>query len=185
MKIQNTSARILSAVLAAVVCITPDLWAQQSPPQGAPAPVQQPSNSQSAPANSQSPQGQTQQKPQSSGTTVNPSQGPLRPVTGYPDASGTQQQEQPADVNGSQSTIPEAPRAKQQPSQPVGAATAERVPTAGGAAAKPAGAAIAPAKQHQTRSLLIKIGAIAAGAAAIGTVFALSRGTSSKPPGAP
>src|SRR6185312_8386582 len=71
-----------------------------------------------------------------------------------------------------------------QPTQPVGAATAERVPTAGGAAAKPAGAAIAPAKQHQTRSLLIKIGAIAAAGAAVGTIYALSRGTSSTPPNA-
>jgi hypothetical protein len=185
MRIQNTSAKILSLVLAAVVCITPDLWAQQSTQQAPPAPAQQPSNPQSAPANPQLPREETQQQPQSNSTTVNPSQGPLQPVTSYPDASGSQQQEQPAQENGSQSTVPEAPRAKQQPSQPVGAATAERVPTAGGAAAKPAGAAIAPAKQHQTRSLLIKIGAIAAGAAAIGTVFALSRGTSSKPPGAP
>jgi hypothetical protein len=65
----------------------------------------------------------------------------------------------------------------------VGAATAESVPTAGGAAAKPAGIAIAPAKQHQTRSLLIKLGAVAAGAAALGTIFALSHSTSSTPPG--
>jgi hypothetical protein len=80
---------------------------------------------------------------------------------------------------------PEAPQPKtQRPTQPVGAATAERVPTAGGAAAKPAGAAIAPAKQHQTRGLLIKIGAIAAAGAALGTVYALTRSTGSLPPGA-
>jgi hypothetical protein len=121
-------------------------------------------------------------QPAPSGTTVNPSQGPLQPVTTYPDAAGNaQSQPQQTDQN-----TPEAPQPRQQqkPSAPVGAATAERVPTAGGAVAKPAGAAIAPAKQHQTRSLLIKIGAIAAAGAAAGTIFALSRGTSSKPPGA-
>jgi hypothetical protein len=108
----------------------------------------------------------------------------LQPVTTYPEASGTEQNEPPPDLNPQTVTVPEAPKPKQQPSQPVGAATAEKVPTAGGAAAKPAGAAIAPAKQHQTRSLLIKIGAIAAAGVAAGTIFALSRGTSSKPPGA-
>ncbi|HZI55507.1 MAG TPA: hypothetical protein VFF39_01965, partial [Verrucomicrobiae bacterium] len=81
--------------------------------------------------------------------------------------------------------VPEGPQPKQQqPNEPVGAATAESVPTAGGAAAKPAGVAIAPAKQHQTRSLMIKVGAALAAGAAIGTVFALSHGTSSTPPGA-
>ncbi len=64
---------------------------------------------------------------------------------------------------------------------PVGAAAAEKGVTAGGAASKPAGNAIAPAKQRQVRSLLIKIGLIAAGGAALGAVYALSRGTSSTP----
>jgi hypothetical protein len=107
-------------------------------------------------------------------------------VTTYPNASDTQQDQQATTPEQNQNTAnpPEAPQPKQQPSQPVGAATAERVPTAGGAAAKPAGAAIAPAKQHQTRSLLIKIGAIAAAGAAVGTIYALSRGTSSTPPNA-
>jgi hypothetical protein len=122
-----------------------------------------------------------------SGTTVNPSQAPLNPVTTYPDASDTQQTSQPSSNAAPASpqtttTIPEAPRPKTQ-TEPVGAATAESVPTAGGAAAKPAGIAIAPAKQHQTRSLLIKLGAVAAAGAALGTIFALSHGTSSTPPG--
>jgi hypothetical protein len=54
---------------------------------------------------------------------------------------------------------------------------------AGGAASKPAGTAIAPAKQRQVRSFLIKMGAIVAGAAALGTVFALSKSSPSTPPG--
>ena len=43
--------------------------------------------------------------------------------------------------------------------EPLGAATAEGVPTVGGAASRPAGEAIAPAKQNQRRSLLLKMGA--------------------------
>lgn len=68
--------------------------------------------------------------------------------------------------------------------EPVGAAAAQSGVTSGGAASKPAGMAIAPAKQRQVRSFLIKFAAIAAGGAAIGTVVALSKGSPSKPPGA-
>src|SRR5262249_33941879 len=82
------------------------------------------------------------------------------------------------------SALPAAPQPKAQPTEPQGAATAEKVATAGGAAAHPTGGAIAPARQHPTRSILIKGGALAARGAAAGTVYALSRGTSSVPPGA-
>ena len=68
--------------------------------------------------------------------------------------------------------------------QPLGTAAAEKGTTRGGAASKPAGTAIAGAKQKQSRSLLIKVGAIAAAGVALGTVYALSRGTSPTPPGA-
>src|SRR6185369_2128355 len=54
----------------------------------------------------------------------------------------------------------------------------------GSAASKPAGAAIAPAKQRRTRSLLIKLGIIAGAGAALGTVYGLSKGSPSRPPGA-
>ncbi len=73
---------------------------------------------------------------------------------------------------------------KKKDQTPLGAAAAQTGPTAGGAASKPAGTAIAPAKQRQMRSFLIKLGAIAAGGAALGAVLALSRGTPSVPPGA-
>jgi hypothetical protein len=56
------------------------------------------------------------------------------------------------------------------------------VGTVGGGASKPAGTAIAPAKQRQYRSFLVKLGLIAGAGAALGTVYALSRGTSSVPP---
>jgi hypothetical protein len=67
--------------------------------------------------------------------------------------------------------------------QPLGTAAAEKGVTQGGAASRPAGNAIAGTKQRQSRSFLIKMGAIAAAGVALGTIYALSRGTSSVPPG--
>jgi hypothetical protein len=157
-----------------------------NPPTSTQAPAQ---NTQpAAPAGQNQPQQPASQQPANQqpvnpGTSVNPSQAPLAPVTTYPDASDAQQEQQsPNTAPAAQTTVPEAPQPKKQ-TEPVGAATAESVPTSGGAAAKPAGIAIAPAKQHQTRSLLFKIGAVVAAGAALGTVYALSHGTSSTPPG--
>ncbi len=70
------------------------------------------------------------------------------------------------------------------PQQPVGTAAAESVETTGVAASNPAGAAIAPAKQRRTRSILIKVGALVGAGVAIGTVAALSSASPSRPPGA-
>jgi hypothetical protein len=206
MRIQHGISKSLALGLAFGLCLTPEMFAQQQTqsPTSPAAASSQTSTSQTpssqTPTTPQAPQSvppaaseppasttpaQTQPaKPSPNGSTIDPSQGPLQPVTTYPDASGGQQQEQ-STVQPQTTNPPEAPQPKtQQPTQPVGAATAERVPTAGGAAAKPAGAAIAPAKQHQTRGLLIKIGAIAAAGAALGTVYALTRSTGSLPPGA-
>jgi hypothetical protein len=186
MRIQST-ARIASALLVINSWFAQQAWAQTASTPQAPAGSQQTS----APpaAASQTPDSapsQTQPaKVPAGGTTVNPSQAPLQPVTTYPDATGVDQQAQPgATPPQAGATTPNAPQPKDQPGEPQGAATAEKVPTAGGAVAKPAGVAIAPAKQHRTRSLLIKIGAVAAAGVAAGTVYALSRGTSSTPPGA-
>jgi outer membrane biosynthesis protein TonB len=187
MQLRSSRFKFLSAALALVLTISPEMFAQQTSSQ--PQSTQQQQNSQPAPPTAQPvttpDQASPAPQPAPAGTTVNPSQPPLQPVTTYPGANETQQDQQAnTPAEDQKANAPEAPQPKQQPSQPVGAATAERVPTAGGAAAKPAGAAIAPAKQHQTRSLLIKIGAIAAAGAAVGTIYALSRGTSSTPPNA-
>ena len=199
MTVQHRIMSILSTLLVAALCSAPQLSAQQSNPSTAQQPPQ-PTNTQPAqpaptdqaqpaaqqPSQNTPPAGQSQPQPANQGTTVNPSQAPLQPVTTYPDAGGAQQEQTspnaPAQTAPAQTTVPEAPQPKK-PAEPVGAATAESVPTAGGAAAKPAGVAIAPAKQHQTRSLMIKIGAALAAGAALGTVYALSHGTSSTPPG--
>jgi hypothetical protein len=71
-----------------------------------------------------------------------------------------------------------------EPHQPLGTAAAESIPTMGIAASQPAGAAVAPAKQRRVRTILIRVGAIVAGAAAVGAVVALSEGSPSRPPGA-
>ncbi|HEY6253294.1 MAG TPA: hypothetical protein VI685_25340 [Candidatus Angelobacter sp.] len=173
MKIQQRITKILSTILAGVLCLTPEMMS---------AATQQNAQA-SAPAQSQTQSQPGQQSDQQGGTNVDPAKAPLQPVTTYPDAP-TPQQDQEQTTSQPVTTITQpAPQEQQKPAEPVGAAAAEKAQTAGGAASKPAGAAIAPAKQHQTRGLLFKIGAIAAGGLAAGTVYALSRSSPSKPPG--
>jgi hypothetical protein len=141
------------------------------------------------------PQTGAQQKP--SGVTVDPSQGPLEPAPAEtplpPDSAQPANRPGAAPADSSSKTMPQSDQPEtqnlpanpepQKPGEPVGAAAAEKGSTAGGAASKPAGTAIAPAKQGQVRSWLIRIGAIAAAGAALGTVYALSHKTPSNPPG--
>jgi hypothetical protein len=65
--------------------------------------------------------------------------------------------------------------------KPVGTAAAPYEKSTGVAASRPAGAAIAPAKQRRARSILIRVSVVVGAAVAIGTVVALSRGSSSRP----
>ena len=97
-----------------------------------------------------------------SATPTSPQDPTAAPVA--PSASSTQQQSQPQ--------------------RPVGTAAAEAPRVSGVTAAQPAGVAIAPAKQRRVRTLVIKVGVIAAASVALGTTIALTMGTSSKPPGA-
>jgi hypothetical protein len=115
---------------------------------------------------------QDTQQSQPPGGMVDPSTGPLQPIppsTTLPDAPAAQQEQAPA---------------AEQPKQPLGTAVGQQGVTVGGPASTPAGAAIAPAKQRQYRSLLIKIGALAAAGATVGAVVALTRSSPSHPPGA-
>ena len=68
---------------------------------------------------------------------------------------------------------------------PSGAAGAKAPTVRGAPASRTVGAAIAPAKQRQRRSLLIKVGLVAGACIAVGSAFALSKSSPSKPPGAP
>jgi hypothetical protein len=67
------------------------------------------------------------------------------------------------------------------PAQPVGTAAAPYERTMGIAASRPAGAAIAPAKQKRVRTILISVGVIVAAGVAVGTVAGLSHASSSHP----
>jgi hypothetical protein len=69
------------------------------------------------------------------------------------------------------------------PQTPTGTAAAPGVTTSGNAASRPAGAAIAPPKQRQVHSLLLKLGLIAGAGVALGTVAALSMASPSRVPG--
>jgi len=130
------------------------------------------------------PQGAPSQQAPSGGVRIDPSAGPLTP--------GEPQNSVPASPPAVQAPLPDAPQpVPTQPStsaqrpvaqEPLGTAAAEQIKTAGGGASRPAGNAIAPVKQHQYRSLLIKMGAIAAAGIAAGTVYGLSRATPSTPP---
>jgi hypothetical protein len=70
------------------------------------------------------------------------------------------------------------------PQKPVGTAAAEAPNASGVAASQPAGIAMAPAKQRRVRTIVIRVGAIVGAGVAVGSVVALTAGTSSKPPGA-
>jgi len=123
------------------------------------------------------PQSSSQQQ-SPSGVSVDPSTGPLQP-SGTPPAEARPAAplpDAPQPLQSSQApAVPKAP-------QPLGAAAAEQVKTAGGGASRPAGDAIAPVKQHQYRSLVIKLGAVAAAGIAAGAVYGLSRATPGAPP---
>ncbi|HTV81140.1 MAG TPA: hypothetical protein VME18_00710 [Acidobacteriaceae bacterium] len=66
-------------------------------------------------------------------------------------------------------------------SQPVGTAAAPLMKPVGVAASRPAGAAIAPAKQRRIRVLAIRWGLILGAAIALGTVAAATMGSPRRP----
>jgi cytoskeletal protein RodZ len=95
-------------------------------------------------------------------------------------SSQTEKANKTADQTSSNSTQQEPQKLQ----RPVGTAAAEAPKVSGITAAQPAGIAIAPAKQHRVRTIVIKVGAIMGAGAALGTVIALTAATPSKPPGA-
>ena len=157
----KTSTRILAAVLALAVCGLPQMAQAMDARQQQQTTPPPPPQTQQPPAQQQTP---PPANPDSA--MPNPAQPPLKPAESLPQAPSATQKSSPQQA-------------------PAGAAAAEAGVTAGGAASRPAGSAIAPAKQHQTRSLLLKIGAIGGAAVAIGVIVGLTRATGSKPPGAP
>jgi hypothetical protein len=82
-----------------------------------------------------------------------------------------------------QSNLPQAQQPQGSAHEPIGTAAAEMPNTTGIAASKPAGAAIAPAKQRRVRILFIKVAAVVGAGVAVGTVAALASSSPSRPPG--
>ena len=193
--------RILAFTLAFSLCGLPEAIAQTTHPlPDAPsatrllAQIQQP-----APAQTQAAPAQTDsQQPAQTPTQDQPRVVPVAPQA----APGTEtdQAAQSADAvtqeEGTQPRVIPPPseeelqqlKSAQQENQPaeapvtngtnpVGTAAAESAKTAGGGASRPAGVAIAPAKQKRSRSLWIKMGAALAAGAALGTIYGLSRST--------
>jgi hypothetical protein len=86
--------------------------------------------------------------------------------------------------SGSSPSASSGTQGQSTPQKPVGTAAAEAPNATGVAASQPAGVAIAPAKQHRVRTLVLRTGAIIGAGIAVGSVVALTAATPSKPPGA-
>ena len=99
-------------------------------------------------------------------------------------SAASQTQSRTSPQSNTPSNQPADTQANEKLQRPVGTAAAEAPRVSGITAAEPAGIAIAPAKQHRVRTLVIKVGAILGAGAAVGTVIALTQATPSKPPGA-
>ncbi len=106
------------------------------------------------------------------------------PPPEQPRSSQPAPQQPPAtpEPNPSPNTPLVNPPAQSAPTTPSGTAAAPAGRMSGNAASRPAGAAIAPPKQRQVRSFLIKLGFIAGAAAALGTVAALSMASPARVP---
>jgi hypothetical protein len=120
--------------------------------------------------------------PDSPGTTLAKLQQTDPPQTNPPQ-NATEQPTSPPASTPTQSQQPQ-PAAQAPAPKPEGTAAAGTNAATGVAASQPAGMAIAPAKQHRTRTIVLRTGAILGAGVAIGSVVALTQGTSSKPPGA-
>ena len=110
---------------------------------------------------------------------------PAEETVAYEDSlpeNPTPANQQAQDQSGQTSSSQSGPAQQQSaPAKPVGTAVAPYERTMGIAASRPAGAAIAPAKQRRVRTIWISLGVVAGAAIAVGSVAALSHGSPSRP----
>jgi len=111
-----------------------------------------------------------------------PAGSPTQPPIELPENPGRNSTAAPPASQAPQSSNQQQPQGTKTPS---GTAVAPAPEVSGSAASKPAGVAIAPPKQRQVRSWLIRLGFIAGAGAALGTVAALSAASPGHVPGAP
>jgi cytoskeletal protein RodZ len=116
---------------------------------------------------------QSPQASQSATTEISSSQPPDElPSAPVPQAAPQQGQSQPSQPAQQPSAPPQAP---------VGTAAAPYEKPTGVPGSRPAGAAIAPAKQRRVRAIVISLGLVLAGAGAIGAIAGLSKASHSQP----
>jgi len=131
-------------------------------------------------------QSQTSNAPQASSETsgAGNSTAQTKSASELPDSPDATRADDQDSTPPSDQKQPPASAQNQKLQRPVGTAAAEAPKVNGVTAAQPAGVAIAPAKQHRVRTIVLRTGAILGAAAALGTVVALTATTPSKPPGA-
>lgn len=124
-----------------------------------------------------------QQQDQQQPAPQQPAQQPQQqPVPDQPQPAQNQPApDQPQLVDRSAQPNAQTDQEKSGSGKPVGTAAAPVTKPTGVAGSRPAGAVIAPAKQKRVRAIWIRVGVIVGAGIAIGTVAALSRGSSSRP----
>jgi hypothetical protein len=178
---------VLEPFTCAQESVSPETTSNPSPvgaPASAPPDVARPPAAATRASGSQLPDspGSVQSRPMASPQSDSANSMATQVPTPAPQSNDRAQAEEPAPSPDPQPSAqsPPPPRTLQ---EPRGTAAAESVPTTGIAASRPAGAAIAPAKQRRVRSLLIKVGVVVGAGIAAGTTLALSKASPSKPPG--
>jgi len=139
-----------------------------------PSPQQQQANI------SQQDGGVSSAQPQSTSAGTKPNIEPSQSEA-LPNSPGTVRSQAVADNRLPSGPQPSPNQQQNSAQEPLGTAAAPFVKTTGVAASRPAGAAIAPAKQRRTRSILIKVGVLVGAGVAVGTVVALSSASPSRP----
>ena len=110
-----------------------------------------------------------------------PEELPSAPVPQAPSQSQSQTTQQTQPQQQSQTTQQTQQSNTPESQQPVGTAAAPYEKPTGVPGSRPAGAAIAPAKQRRVRAIVISLGLILAGAGAIGAVAGMSKASHSQP----
>ena len=116
-------------------------------------------------------------------TTPLPSAPQPQPVASQPGPASEDADSAPAPIGaGTQQAAQAVPAGQQsQPAPAVGTAAAPAIKAEGVPGSRPAGAAIAPAKQRRIRTFAIRVGILVAAGVAIGTVAAASLGSPARP----
>jgi hypothetical protein len=115
------------------------------------------------------------QQAQTASSTPTEQQGPASP---NPSVESSTPQSSPPQSSLNQSNSDQQQNGV---TRPVGTAAAPLEKPTGVTASRPAGAVIAPAKQHRVRAILIRVSIVVGAAVAVGTVVALSRASPSRP----